>query len=117
MANSLFNISNRDQILVLVVKELLSEFSNKEIMEATKMNIDKGFSNFVLDLSHIEYMNSVGLNFMIGLKKLADDLGGKLVISNASLKVLQLLEMTKLTDIFILVDDRAAAFKSFENNA
>ena len=98
--NPNYNITKQDSVQVLEVKNLLNEFANKEILQAVQSKIDEGFSNFVVDLKQIPFMNSVGLNFLIMLKARSNDKGGQVAVVNASVKVMELLEMTKLRPIF-----------------
>ena len=87
---------------VLIIYRLLGEYDSKEILKALEEKISEGFSNFVVDLERVEFMNSVGLNCLIGIHQRLEKAGGKMVITNCSTKVLQLLNMTKLHEIFNL---------------
>ena len=64
--------------------------------------MDKGYPYFVVDLSPIDYMNSVGLNFLISIKNKSEQLGGKMAVAHASKKIMDLMEMTKLKPLFYL---------------
>ena len=112
--NPNYNITKQDSIQVLEVKNLLNEMTNKEILQAVQSKIDEGFSNFVVDLGQIPYMNSVGLNFLITLQARCTDQGGRLVVANASKKVVQLLEVTKLLPLFHLTDSMADAMLAMQ---
>lgn len=98
--NPNYNITKQDNVQVLEVRNLLNEFANKEILRAVQSKMDEGFSNFVVDLRQIHFMNSVGLNFLIMLKARSNDKGGQIAVANASAKVMELLEMTKLLPVF-----------------
>lgn len=87
---------------MLEVYNLLNEYANREILLAVQSKIDEGFSTFVVDLKDIQVMNSVGLNFLIVLRARSEDKGGRIAVVNASHKVMQLLEMTKLRPMFQL---------------
>lgn len=110
--NSHYYFSNRDGVLILQVNNLLNEVSNEDIMKAVEGRIDEGFTNFVVDLSSIDYMNSVGINFLIKMKHRAKATGGLLAVVHASVKVQQLLDVTKLRPMFFLTDslDEALQF-------
>ncbi len=98
--NPNYSIIRKDEVQVLEVHNLLNELANKEIMQAAQSRIDEGFSKFVIDLRKIQFMNSVGLNFLITLRARSNDKGGQVAVANVSPKVMQLLEMTKLQDLF-----------------
>ncbi|MCB9040276.1 MAG: STAS domain-containing protein [Lewinellaceae bacterium] len=98
--NPNYNITKQDNVQVLEVRNLLNEFANKEILQAVQLKMDEGFSDFVVDLKQVAFMNSVGLNFLIMLKARSNDKGGQVAVANVSTKVMELLEMTKLRPIF-----------------
>lgn len=108
-----YEISKRENVQVLQVKDLLNEFANKEILKAARQKVAEGYANFVVDLGGIEYMNSVGINFLIQLKKMASAAGGKMVVAGASTKVLQLLNITKLTPLLNFADDVEQGLQNF----
>lgn len=98
----------KDNIQVLEVKSLLNEYDNKSIMKEVESRISSGWNKFVLDLSNMDFMNSVGLNFLIFMLKRSKTSGGDFAVANASEQIVKLLEVTKLTTLFHLepsVDD------------
>lgn len=107
-----YSLSKENGYYLLRVTDLLNEFANRKTMKAVRAQIGNGFSNFVVDLSGIDYMNSVGINFLIQIKHLAKASGGKVAVINPSRKVVELLKMTKLLPMFYLTDsmDDAEAF-------
>lgn len=96
-------------VQVLKVRHLWSETANKEILAAVQAKIDEGFVNFVADLADAPYINSVGLNLLIHIMMRTKENDGKLIIANASAKVLQLFEVTKLAPMFELAPSTEAA--------
>ena len=94
MSHSFSQYNNNIQ--VLSVKSLLNEYDNKSILKEVQHFIEKGFANFIVDLSMTEFMNSVGLNFLISVMKKSRKSGGDLCVANAPKQVINLLEITKL---------------------
>lgn len=111
-----YNITKQNNVQVLEVRNLLNEFANKEILRAVQNKMDEGFSNFVVDLKQIAFMNSVGLNFLIMLKARSNDKGGHIAVANVSTKVMDLLEMTKLRPIFQVNNSVEEAVATFLNH-
>lgn len=107
-----YSISTQNDVWVLQVNSLRSEFENKEILRTLMSKISGEFPNFVVDLSRIEFLNSVGLNFLINLKKKSKAAGSHLVIAKASKQIIQLLEVTKLQNLFYLTDSVESALES-----
>jgi anti-sigma B factor antagonist len=111
---TIYDLRQKEAVAVLTVYDLLAEYDNREILRDAQRRIDQGFTNFVIDLSKVPYMNSVGLNFLITLQARCTDQGGRLVVAHASPKVVQLLEMTKLLPLFHLSDSVANAIQTLE---
>jgi anti-anti-sigma factor len=95
-----YSFTQNGHIQIIEPGNLLSEYANKEILQAMQAKIDEGFSTFVVDLHSVEYMNSVGLNLLLTLRARSDEHGGQLALANPSSKVLQLLKVTKLLPLF-----------------
>ncbi len=95
-----FSISQNKEVQVLLVNDLLNEFENKKILNAAQTRIEGGFPNFVVDLGGMDFMNSVGLNFLIALRSYSLKSGGRITLANVSRRIRGLLHMTKLDTIF-----------------
>ncbi len=101
-------------IQILQVNSLLNEYDNKSIMQEVEERISNGWNKFVLDLSLMDFMNSVGLNFLIFMLKKSRNSGGQLAVANASEQVVSLLEVTKLKSMFDLESSVDDATKKLE---
>ncbi len=73
----------------------MNNFNEKlfEISHTMNKNID-------IDLSNVDYIDSSGVAILIGLMKLQKKKGRNLVIKKASPKVLNILMLSSLTDVF-----------------
>ena len=107
---------HNDKIQVLQVESLLNEYDNKSIMQEVENRISKGWNKFVIDLSKMDFMNSVGLNFLIFMLKKSKNSGGNFAVANASESIVRLLEVTKLTSFFRLEASVDEAMKSLEED-
>jgi len=111
-----YSIATQNDIWVLQVNSLRSEHDNKEILKSLKSKINGDFPDFVVDLSSVEFLNSVGLNFLIKLKKISKASGSHLIIAKASKQIIRLLEVTKLQNLFFLTDTVEDAIQSISAN-
>ncbi|MFK7935768.1 MAG: STAS domain-containing protein [Saprospiraceae bacterium] len=100
-----YTLADRNQIQILTVMDLLNEFKNQEILAVVEEKIAAGFSKFVIDLSPMDFMNSVGLNFLIAVRSRSQESGGDVAVANPSTKIKQLFEMTKLHNVFNIVNN------------
>jgi len=68
----------------------------------------------VIDLHEVKFINSSGLGMLIGGLTTMRNSGGELKLARASKKIENLLEMTKLTNVFDIhknVNEAVTAFK------
>ncbi|MEL6926653.1 MAG: STAS domain-containing protein [Bacteroidota bacterium] len=100
---------HNDTTQVLSVQNLLNEYDNKQLLQEVYGFLDRGFHNFVVDLSNAEFMNSVGLNFLISIMTRSQEVGGNLALANAPDQVVNLLEVTKLKPLIKLSPSVVAA--------
>ncbi len=109
-----YSILERDAVQVLEVQNLFNELDNKEILVDVQNRIEKGFNKFIVDLSKLDFMNSVGLNFLISMMTKSQKSGGEIALANANDQVLSLLEITKLKTFFKLQPSVEDALASLE---
>lgn len=108
-----FFFEERNSIQILQIESLLSDYDNRLILKEVEEKINDGFSHFVIDLSRADFMNSVGLSFLITVRSRSQESGGDLFVVNPSPKVMDLFEMTKLNSIFRLAGSVEEALNSF----
>ena len=111
-----YSIFEHNKVQVLEVQDLFNELDNKEILLDVQSRIEKGLNKFILDLSKLDFMNSVGLNFLISMMTQSKQSGGGLTVVNANDQVVNLLEMTKLKTFFDLKPTVAEALQNHGNN-
>lgn len=116
--NASWRLSPKGNIQVLEVGDLLSEPTMKDILKRIDLQMRSGHYNYVVDMSAVNYINSIGLNLLIVLKERTRKVGGRLILANCSPTVLRLLEMTKLQALFEITDSVEGALGAFtpENN-
>ena len=102
------SISEHNAIQIVEVHQLFNEIDNKLIFKDIQSHIEKGFDRLILDLSKLDFMNSVGLNFLLMLLRSS---GEKLTVANPSDQVLKLLEITKLKTHFKVTNSVDEAIK------
>ena len=95
--NGKITIGEGDVILRETVDKVLKEDAKK----------------ILLNLAKISYMDSAGIGELVACYKRAREQGGELKLLNPSGKVFDLLQLTKLEEIFETHRDEAEAVKSF----
>lgn len=72
--------------------------------------IQQNKKNFVIDLSKVDWMNSVGLGMLISALTTVKNAGGRLILANIS-KIESILTITRLISVFEHYDSRNEALK------
>ena len=74
--------------------------------------ISQGKKNIVVDLSRVDWVNSVGLGMLISALTTVKNSDGRLVLANIT-KIESILTITRLITVFEHYDSRAEALQSF----
>ncbi len=74
--------------------------------------INQNKKNIVVDLSKVDWVNSVGLGMLISALTTVKNAGGRLVLANIT-KIESILTITRLISVFEHYDSRDEALKSF----
>lgn len=112
-----YAIHHHEDTQVIQVHNLLNELENLSILKEIKKRFQDNRSAFIIDLSELEFMNSVGLNFLIALLTDAKKNNNYMAIANANDQVVKLLKTTKLLPIFNLTTSVEEALQEIENKS
>lgn len=107
-----YSISDKGEYHLITLSGRLIEKSQAEGMIQEFENVCNGKpGKYLMSLAELEYVNSSGLNLLIGMFTHARNSGGELVIGGISPKVKKLMVMTKLDSVFKIYDsvEEAAA--------
>ena len=99
--------------LISLMGRLTEKEQSEELIAAFEEMLSKGENSVLLELSALEYVNSSGLNLLIGMLTKARNVGGELAICGVSDKVRQLLIMTRLDSIFKIYGSVETASEHF----
>ena len=83
------------------------------LRETIETLLKEGRNKIVLNLSRISYMDSAGIGELVACYKRSRERGGQLKLLNPSGKVYDLLQLTKLEEIFETFRDEGEAIQSF----
>ncbi len=75
--------------------------------------IDTGQENVILDLKHVDFIDSTGLGTLVIGHSLIEKAGGAMKLVYLSKRNLELMVLTKLSTVFQIFDDEQAAVNSF----
>lgn len=72
-------------------------------------HVSTGAQSLVLDLHDVRYIDSSGLSALVNVATALERAEGQLVLCNVDSAVMKVLEMTRLTEYFVLAPNREAA--------
>jgi anti-sigma B factor antagonist len=111
-----FKITQKDSYsLIKLNGNLIEKNQANALMEEIDSHAEGEHVNYVIDLSDFQYMNSTGLNVLLNILSKARKSGGEAVICAVPEKINSLLVITKLNNVFSVMENEEAAAKSFAN--
>lgn len=111
-----YKITEKNNYSLISLKgNLMEKNQANELMDDINHLAEKDGSNFVISLEDFKYMNSTGLNVLLGILSKARKSGGEAVICAVPEKIKSLLVITKLVNVFSVVDSEELAAKALSN--
>jgi anti-sigma B factor antagonist len=114
-----YTFSEKDGVQILKVDNLLNPLDNQEIIRAVEDKIETSFTEFVVDLDEMDFMNSIGLTFLISILTRSRNAGGDVAIANLSDNIKKILLITRLNSAFSIyenVEDAVCFFEKEKKN-
>lgn len=95
-------ISKESTKIVIEFEENLTAQSIKELKEVVKNSLDEevNYDQVVTDLSQVEYIDSTGITFIIGIYKSLEPYEKKLTVIGARQEIKDLFNIIRLDKIF-----------------
>ncbi len=107
-------VSEQNDIVIIALSgKIMGGPEAGEINEQINNFIDKGKIKIIIDLENVEWMNSSGLGILIGVITTLKNNGGKLIVTNISERIMNLLRITKLVSVFDIEPDLDSALAAF----
>jgi anti-sigma B factor antagonist len=89
-----------DAVLVSLTGEIVSRDDQQAAAALIAEKLAEGERTFVLDLSQVPYVSSLGIAVLVATYVKINREGGKLRLVNPRPRVASILEMTKVADMF-----------------
>jgi anti-sigma B factor antagonist len=94
----------------------LDSFSVNYLKEKLSRLFESGNYKVVIDLVHVEFIDSAGLGYLVSALKICMNHSGDLTLVHPNEAIQDLLKITKLKDIFKVFDSVEAAAAIFSPN-
>ena len=108
--------SEREGVTILALKGRLAVGEASSVREKFTELLAQGRKNFILDLAHVDYIDSTGLGAMVICYTTIKKAEGALKLLNLNRRNIELLVLTKLHTIFEVFSDEQDAVNSFFPN-
>ena len=108
---------NGDIVIIDIEGKILLGEGDVEIKKAVDDLLKKGASNVLLNLAKVPYIDSAGLGEIIRCFTALRRRGGSLKLLSPNSRIIDLLNITNLLNVFDSYDDETVALKSFSNDA
>jgi len=105
--------SDREGIAILALKGRLTVGEASSLREKVNEALAAGRKNVILNLQHVDYIDSTGLGSMVICFTTLKKAGGALKLVNPNKRNIELLLLTKLHTIFEVFSDEQDAVNSF----
>ncbi len=102
-----------DVIVIDVDGKILLGDGDVEIKRTVDDFLKRGNKNILLNLAKVPYLDSAGLGEIIRCFTALRRIGGNFKLLSPNKRVIDLLNITKLIDVFDCYDNESAAIKSF----
>lgn len=107
---------NKNYVLISLKGNLMEKSQALPILSLIDEWLESGEKKFVLNLEELHYMNSSGLGVIINFLTKTRNKDGEIIICNVSEKIKDLLVITKLHQVFNVVDSIEDAEASIEKS-
>jgi anti-sigma B factor antagonist len=107
------SVKEHEKVVIFEIKGKIMGGPDAVVFHDTlKDYITKGYRNFVMDLSKVDWMNSSGLGILISGLTTIKNAGGELRLAKVTDKIQSLLLITKLISVFSTHDSVEDALMS-----
>lgn len=103
----------REGVTILALKGRLTVGEASTVREKVNEVVAQGHINIILDLAHVDYIDSTGLGSMVICFTTVKKAGGALKLLNLNKRNIELLLLTKLHTIFEVFSDEQDSVNSF----
>ncbi|MEQ8678063.1 MAG: STAS domain-containing protein [Aggregatilineales bacterium] len=103
------------RIDVIEITGRLEAFTVSDLRDEQTRLLDNGAHNFVIDLSHTEFMDSAGMSALVSLLKQARQAGGEVVlVKPTDPAAYRILTLTRFDKVFQMADTLDVAYENFK---
>ncbi len=111
-----FSTRKMGDIVILDVEgEILLGEGDVEIKKSVDSLLESGYKKIILNLAKVPYLDSAGLGEIIRCFTTVRKKGGGFKLLSPNARIIDLLTITKLLDVFDCYENESSAIQSFVN--
>ncbi|MHC1790163.1 STAS domain-containing protein [Solidesulfovibrio sp.] len=96
-----FTCNETDQAMIVRLSgEIIMDAVTECKAEVERLTMETSCRDVVIDLADVAFMDSSGVGFLIGLRRLCLERGKTMTVANPAPPIKKLLDMLRLTDYF-----------------
>lgn len=108
-----FSISKKDNYAIIAFDgDIMGGAVASQLNETIHELINSDYKNIIINLDKVNFMNSLGLGMLVGALTTVRKVGGKLMITNTTEKISELLAVTKLNTVLSIYNSIDEAVNS-----
>ncbi len=107
------NVRHHENVSVLDLTGRMAIPEEVDVREAVTSLIKKGRTQILLNLKGVPWMDSTGLGELIACLKRVRERGGVIKLLKPTRRVYDVLQLTRLNEVFDIFDDEQNALGSF----
>ena len=97
---------------VVYASDYLNKLAGEKIERECRRQLDAGCRALIIDFSHTELVNSIGISILLGIIDVAEKSGAQIVFSDVNKQTVELFEMLGLTRHVVLAKDEEEAIST-----
>ncbi|MBC7931331.1 MAG: STAS domain-containing protein [Rubrivivax sp.] len=105
------------EIAVVRAGDYVNKLSGQRIERECLSRMEGGCRALVIDFKGTELVNSIGVSILLGVIDMAEQVGARIVFSNASLHTVKLFELLGLTRLVVMAESEEAALATLREFA
>ncbi|UCH59614.1 MAG: STAS domain-containing protein [Anaerolineales bacterium] len=111
----MIDVSSRDEngVQIVEVEGKLNTGASPDLEKYLSTLVEEGWTKILLNLEYLDFIASTGLRVILATGKRLVGTGGKLVICNPNLMVMDVLKMSGFNQMFEVCDSEEEALENF----
>ena len=102
----------KEDVLILAPQgNLVGKSETAEFERSFAEAVSRGDKFVIVDLTGVRHANSTGLGALVAAHLKAREVGARMVLVNVSRRISDVLEVTRLTSVFLIADSEDAALQ------